>query len=63
MSSPVVLAKGYNEVAIAAEHNIPMVEKIPLARTLAKVVEIGKPIKPKWFKPVAEIVAAVYRLM
>jgi flagellar biosynthetic protein FlhB len=67
MASPVVLAKGYDEVAqrikaIAAEHNIPMVENIELARALAKEVEIGQPIKPKWFKPVAEILAAVYRL-
>jgi len=67
MASPVVLAKGYDEVAqrikaIAAEHNIPMVENIELARALAKEVEIGHPIKAKWFKPVAEILAAVYRL-
>jgi len=67
MASPVVLAKGYDEVAqrikaIAAEHNIPMVENIELARALAKEVEIGHPIKAKWFKPVAEISAAVYRL-
>ncbi len=67
MASPVVLAKGYDEVAqrikaIAAEHNIPMVENIELARALAKDVEIGQPIKAKWFKAVAEILAAVYRL-
>jgi len=67
MSSPVVLAKGYDEVAqkikaIAAENNIPMVENITLARALAREVQIGQPIKAKWFKPVAEILAAVYRL-
>ena len=67
MASPVVVAKGYDETAqrikaIAAEHNIPMVENVPLARALAKEVEIGKPIKPKWFKPVAEILAMVYKL-
>ncbi len=67
MSSPVVLAKGYDEIAqriktIAAEHNIPMVGNIELARALAKEVENGHPIKAKWFKPVAEILAAVYRL-
>ena len=31
-------------------------------RALAREVQIGQPIKPKWFKPVAEILAAVYRL-
>jgi flagellar biosynthetic protein FlhB len=67
MASPVVLAKGYDEVAqkikaIAAEHGIPMVENIQLARALAREVQIGQPIKAKWFKPVAEILAAVYRL-
>lgn len=39
-----------------------MVENIELARALAREVQIGQPIKAKWFKPVAEILAAVYRL-
>ena len=64
MSSPVVLAKGYDEVAerikaVVAEHNIPLAENIELARALAKEVEFGKPIKAKWFKVVAEILAMV----
>ena len=67
MDAPVCLAKGYDEVAqkikaIAAEHGIPMVENIELARALAREVQIGQAIKAKWFKPVAEILAAVYRL-
>ncbi len=67
MAAPVVLAKGYDEVAqrikaLAAEHDIPMVENVPLARALAREVQIGQAIKAKWFKPVAEILAAVYRL-
>lgn len=62
----VLLAKGYDEAAqkikaLAAEHDIPMVENVPLARALAREVQIGQPIKAKWFKPVAEILAAVYR--
>ena len=48
--------------AVAAEHGIPMVENVELARALIREVEIGKPIKPKWFKAVAEILAAVYQL-
>ena len=52
MASPVVLAKGYDEVAqrikkIAAEHDIPMVENLALARALAKEVAVGKPVPPK----------------
>jgi flagellar biosynthetic protein FlhB len=48
--------------AIAAEHRIPMVENVQLARALAREVEIGRPIKAKWFKAVAEILAMVYKL-
>jgi flagellar biosynthesis protein FlhB len=48
--------------AIAAEHGIPMVENVTLARALAREVQVGQPIKAKWFKQVAEILAAVYRL-
>lgn len=67
MGAPVVLAKGYDAIAqrikaIAAENNIPMVENIELARALAKETEIGRAIAPKWFKAVAEILAAVYKL-
>lgn len=67
MDAPVVLAKGYDEIAqkikaIAAKHNIPMVENIELARALARETEIGRSISAKWFKAVAEILAAVFRL-
>ena len=52
MAAPVVLAKGYDEVAqrikaLAAEHDIPMVENVPLARALAREVQIGQAIKAK----------------
>ena len=67
MDAPVVLAKGHDDIAqnikaIAAEHNIPMVENVPLARALAREVQIGQVIKPKWFKQVSEVLAAVYML-
>ncbi len=47
MASPIVLSKGYDEVAqkikvIAAEHNIPMVENITLARALTRAAQIGQ---------------------
>jgi type III secretory pathway component EscU len=32
-----------------------MVENVTLARALAREVQVGQPIKAKWFKPVAEI--------
>jgi flagellar biosynthetic protein FlhB len=52
MAAPIVLAKGYDEVAqkikkLAAEHNIPMVENVPLARALAKEISfICLPSRP-----------------
>jgi flagellar biosynthesis protein FlhB len=67
MAAPVVLAKGYDEVAqkikaLAVQHNIVMVENIPLARSLAKEVDIGKPIPVKWYNAVAEVLSMVYKL-
>jgi type III secretory pathway component EscU len=34
-----------------------MVENVPLARVSVGEVDIGKPIKTKWFKSVAEVLA------
>jgi flagellar biosynthetic protein FlhB len=67
MFAPVVIAKGYDEVAqrikaLAQEHGIVQVENIPLARALAKEVEIGKPIPTKWYIAVAEVLTMVYKL-
>jgi len=67
MNAPVVVAKGFDDVAqrikvLAAEHGIPQVENVPLARALAKEVDIGKAIPGKWYEAVAGILAAVYRL-
>ena len=39
-----------------------MVEKVPLARALAKEVEIGKPVPTKWYQSVAEVLSMVYKL-
>lgn len=67
MFAPVVVAKGYDEVAqrikaIAKEHDIGQVENISLARTLAKEVEIGKAMPTKWYMAVAEVLSLVYKL-
>lgn len=67
MNAPIVVAKGYDAVAqrikaLAAEHNIPMIENVPLARALAKEVDMGRAVPTKWYEAVAEILAMVYRL-
>ena len=67
MAASVTLAQGYDSVArkikaIAAERTIPMVEKIALARALAKDVLIGKPVPTKWYQAVAEMLSSIYKL-
>lgn len=65
--APMVVAKGAGHVAmkireIAREHNIPIIEDKPLARTLFKSVDIGEQIPETLYKAVAETLAYVYRL-
>lgn len=67
MRAPVVVAKGYDEVAqrikrIAREHDIILVENVPLARALAKGVEVGHPIPGDFYQSVAQVLSHVYRL-
>ena len=67
MEAPRVLAKGADFMAmriraIATEHNIPIVERKPLARALYREVEVGEEIPESFFQTVAEILAYVYRL-
>lgn len=67
MSAPKVVAKGADFLAlrirqIAVQHNIPIVERKPLARAMYKSVEINSEIPPEFFQAVAEILAYVYRL-
>lgn len=67
MSAPKVLAKGANLMAqriidIAREHNIPIVQNIPLARTIFKTVEVEQQIPPDLYIAVAEVLAYIYRL-
>jgi flagellar biosynthesis protein FlhB len=67
MSAPKVLAKGANLMAqriidIARENNIPVVQNIPLARTIYKTVEVEQLIPPDLYIAVAEILAYIYRL-
>jgi len=66
-ASPVILAKGVDHVAqkireLAKDHNIPIVENKPLARTIYKSLEIGQTIPRELFSAVAEVLAYVFKL-
>lgn len=65
--APIVMAKGYDEVAqhiktLAKELGIPMVENVPLARGLAEKVKVGRVIPADFYAAVAEVLAFVYRI-
>jgi len=67
MAAPVVVAKGADYLAfrireIAREHNIPIIEKPPLARALYAGSPVGRQISPLYFEAVAEVLAYVYRI-
>lgn len=64
---PVVTAKGADHVAakireLAKEHDIPIIENKPLARTMYKEIEIGETIPMDLYKAIAEILALVYEI-
>lgn len=66
MGAPVVVAKGAGVIAerireLARHHNVPVVENKFVARTVFKLVEIGKEIPHDLYRAVAEILAFVYR--
>jgi flagellar biosynthetic protein FlhB len=67
MSAPKVVAKGADFVAqkikqLASEAGVPMVENVPLARTLYKTVKVNQAIPRALYQAVAEVLAYVYRL-
>jgi flagellar biosynthesis protein FlhB len=67
MQAPQVLAKGADLVSdkikeIARAHNIPVIERPELARTIYATVEVGQTIPETLFVAVAEVLAMVYRL-
>lgn len=67
MSAPVCVAKGVDNIAlkireIAREHDIPVVENVPLARALYAAVEIDDEIPVEHYHAVAEIIGYVMGL-
>ena len=61
MSAPVCVAKGVDTIAlkireIAGQHDIPVVENVPLARALYATVEIDDEIPVEHYHAVAEII-------
>ncbi len=67
LPAPQIVAMGADFVAekikeLAREHNIPIVENKPLARTIFKTLKIGQVIPRELFVAVAEVLSYVYRL-
>jgi flagellar biosynthetic protein FlhB len=66
MSAPIVVAKGAGHIAeqiraVARKHGVAVVENKFVARTLYKLVDIGKEIPTDLYRAVAEILAFVFR--
>ncbi len=67
MDAPKVTAKGLRLVAerikrIAREHNIPIVERPAMARSLYKHVKVGQFIPSAFYEAVAEVLAFLHRI-
>jgi flagellar biosynthetic protein FlhB len=67
MQAPVCVAKGVDTLAlkireIAKQHDIPIVENVPLARALYATVEIDDEIPVEHYHAVAEIIGYVMGL-
>ncbi len=67
MRAPKVVAKGADFMAmrirqLGALHEIPIIERKPLARALYASVDIGQEVPAEHYAAIAEILAYVYRL-
>jgi flagellar biosynthetic protein FlhB len=67
MAAPVCVAKGVDNIAfkireVAKEHDIPIVENVPLARSLYATVDIDEEIPVEHYHAVAEVIGFVMRL-
>jgi flagellar biosynthetic protein FlhB len=64
--APVILAKGEGAFArrikaIAASHEVPMVENKPVARLLFRVGKVGEPVPFELYEVIAKILSHVYK--
>jgi flagellar biosynthesis protein FlhB len=67
MAAPQVVAKGQNLIAskireVAREHDVPIVENVPLAQALYRGTDVGDLIPADLFGAVAEVLAYLIRL-
>ena len=67
LPAPQLIAKGADLVAekireLAKEHNIPIVENKPLARTIFKTMKLGQIIPRELYVAVAEVLSYVFKL-
>lgn len=65
-AAPRVVAKGVDAVAlhirrIAERHEVPVLERPAVARSLYRMVEVGDEIPPELYHAVSEIIAFLYR--
>lgn len=65
--APIVLAKGADSLAlriidVATDNGVYVVENKPLARGLYKDCQIGRPIAPRYYALVADLLVYVYKL-
>lgn len=67
LPAPQLIGKGADFMAekikeLAKQHNIPVIENKPLARTIFKTMKVGQVIPRELFVAVAEILSYVFRL-
>jgi flagellar biosynthetic protein FlhB len=67
MAAPICVAKGVDAIAlkireVAGEHDIPIVENVPLARALYAIVKIDEEIPAEHYQAVAQIIGYVMGL-
>lgn len=66
-AAPIVLAMGQDELAlrivkVAEEHQVAVVENVPLARALYAKAELNQEIPPELYSAVAEVLVYIFRL-
>lgn len=67
MVAPVMLAKGAGPLAqqirqLALAHDVPLVERQPLAQFLYQTVDVGGTLPAEQYRPVAEVLRYAYQL-